>query len=569
MILGKLTNANFTKYGMLLLPLLVGLAIKDPLNTLYKKTFTSAAAQGPVEELLQKGLTLQSAGNNEQAIKLYHQALQTSPTVTPTLIRLGQSFANMGNHEQAIMYFKASLAIEPRHLQVYVALAMSLMATHDYEEVIKQCTNATKLSPTYFDAVLQLAKAESELKHFDSALLHVQKAISLQPKNIHAYLNLGHIHNKNGQLDAAIAAYQKALEIDPNFPNALYNLGYTLRIAKKPDEALPYLHRAEQLKENYTDAHIALAQAYWAKADYENAWKYYAKRLKLLGVDPTKMEIPLWDGSSLKGKKILLYAEQGLGDTLQFIRYGKMLKEQGAIITCKVQKPLVTLLSSVPYIDHIITTINNKDFDWQAPLLNIPGIVKTRANNIPAEIPYLHADSKLVQFWKNKLAHDTKFKVGLCWHVDPQHETDKSPWAKRSVNIELFTPLSSIANTSFYSLQKISGEDQLKNLPDSFNIHTFGPNFDEQHGRFMDTAAVIMNLDLIITVDTSIAHLAAAMGKKVWMLLPYSPDPRWYEEGNTTPWYPTMRLFRQPKPYDWNSVGKELVNALEKEVKHV
>jgi len=394
---------------------------------------------------------------------------------------------------------------------------------------------------------------------------------------MHAWLNLGHMHNKNGTLTAAINAYKQALEIDPNYPNALYNLGYTLRIAKKIDEALPYLHRAEQLKADYTDAHIALAQSYWAKADYDNAWRYYKKRWNMFGVDPSNMNIPLWDGCDLKDKKILLYAEQGLGDTLQFIRYAKILKEMGATVLCKVQKPLIALLSTVPYIDTIITTIGNTPLDYQAPLLDIPGIIKTDADSIPAEIPYLKADEKLVALWKSKLSDDpvvakdydgrgSNFKVGLCWHVEAQHEIDKSPWEKRSVNVDLFTPLSKIKNISFYSLQKMSGEEQLKNLPKNFVVHTFGPDFDEQHGRFMDTAAVIMNLDLIITVDTSIAHLAGAMGKKVWMLLPYTPDPRWYNEGSTTSWYPTMRLFRQTKPQSWESVIDELAIALRHEI---
>ena len=218
-------------------------------------------------------------------------------------------------------------------------------------------------------------------------------------------------------------------------------------------------------------------------------------------------------------------------------------------------------------MDKLITDFGDKlKFDYQIPLLNIPGVIKTNLKTIPAEIPYLKADPQLVNFWKNKLAHDKKFRIGLCWHVDPEHELDKSPWAIRSFPAHLFVPLNTAGNVSFYSLQKINGEEQLKNLPDSFSIHTFGYNFDEKHGRFMDSAAVIMNLDLIITVDTSIAHLAAAMGKKVWMILPYSPDCRWYDDRSDTPWYPTMRLFRQPKPYDWESVSKELTNALKKEL---
>ncbi|MCX5922299.1 MAG: tetratricopeptide repeat protein [Candidatus Dependentiae bacterium] len=552
------------RYGPLALALCIGIVIKNPLDKIYRKTFPQTQPD-QIDLLLKQGIDLQAAGKLKEAISTYKQLLTTNPAITQTLVRLGSAASELKDYNSAITYYKSAITIAPNHLGAYGALSANLRYTKEYAQAAKYATMGVSLVSDYYDGYFQLSKAQTELAEFEQAIKNAQKAITLQPNNIHAYLNLGHIHNRNGTLDDAVAMYKKALEITPEFPNALYNLGYTLRIQKKTDEALTYLLRAAELQANYVDAHVAIAQAYWSQKKFDVAWQEYEWRWKLLGIDPHAMSTPLWDGCDLKGKTIVLYCEQGLGDTLQFVRYTKLVKEKGATVVCKVQKPLLTLLAQFPHIDKLISSMaetKGMHIDYQAPLLNLPGILKTREHTIPADIPYLKADPKLISLWKSKLAHDTKFKIGLCWHVDPHHEVDKSPWEKRTVTIDLFTQLSRIANTSFYSLQKINGEDQLKNLPESFVVKTFDQNFDEKHGRFMDTAAVIMNLDLVITVDTSVAHLAAGMGKKVWMLLPYTPDPRWYNEGQATPWYPNMRLFRQPKPYDWQSVGNELKVAL-------
>lgn len=559
-------NSTLLKAAAIGVPLVAGILIKDPLHSLYNRVANkNVINMEMLTSLYTEGVELQSSGDYAQATKKFKEALTSNPTVSKILVRLGSTAFNQNKFDEAVHYFKSSLSIEPRMVNAYVSLGMSYARLGKHEDAIKQFTIAAALEPSYFEAFFQMSKSYMDLKQFDKALKCAEKARELQPNNVHVYLNYGHIFNKKGELENAVVMYQKAISLDPNCANAHYNLGYTLRILKRLPEAMKHLNRAMELQDNYTDAHVCISQCYWTLDNFEKAWKEYEWRWKMLGVDPRKMDVPLWDGGDIKGKTILLYCEQGLGDTLQFIRFVKMVKQRGATTVVKVQKPLIKILESYPYIDKLIHNFTeNMKFDVQAPLLNLPGILNIRANTIPAEMPYLKADAKLVDYWKQKLAHDKKFRVGLCWHVDPEHEIDKSPWAIRSFPAKLFTPLSKIAGTSFYSLQKINGEEQLKDLPDDFTVHIFGYAFDEAHGRFMDTAAVMMNLDLIITVDTSVAHLAAAMGKKVWMILPYSPDCRWYDNRSDTPWYPTMRLFRQPKPYDWDSVSKELTAALRK-----
>jgi tetratricopeptide (TPR) repeat protein len=555
-----------------MLPVILGLAIKDPLSYVYAhytQPCTTPASGLSVQ--LEHGIALHQKNNFTQAIIAYENALKEVPEISRLLLHLASSYAANNEHEKAIHYYLCALNLEPRFIAGYIALGMSYIHCKRYQDAIKHLTIACTISPDNADAHLQLSKALMYCHNYTQALAHAHKAHELQPTNIHTLLNLGHIHNKQGTLDDAVTWYTKALALNPHFANAHYNLGYTLRIMKKPHEALKHLLEAERLQLHYVDAHIALAQTYWGMQDYENAWKEYEWRWKLLGINPHGMGAPLWDGCDLHGKTILLYCEQGLGDTVQFIRYAKMVKERGGHVLVKIQKPLLSLLKSYAYVDSYITDsgqIDDRKIDYQAPLLSLPRIFKTTATTIPTSIPYLYADPHLISFWEKKLArmeeklHKNHIRIGLCWHVDPEHERDKSPWSKRSIDVSLFAGLADIRHASFFSLQKINGEDQLKNISDNFIVHTFGHNFDEAHGRFMDTAAVIANLDLIITVDTSIAHIAAAMGKKVFMLLPYSPDPRWHDEGDTTKWYPSMRLFRQKRFDEWQAVINEVADAL-------
>lgn len=554
------------KYGPVALAFVTGIALNSKLQ-LFKPS-PLPITDSTIEKLLEEGNQLYSSGKHQEASAVFKKALTSDNSITLTLMRLGNTAFAQNEFAQAKAYYQAARTINPNFVGVYMGLGLAGIRLKEYAQAIEYFSLVLKVQPENYEAHFQMSKAYMEQGQFDLAFTHAQRALELEPHNIHVYLNMGHIHNKNGTLEKALEYYRKALAMNPNFANAHYNLGYTLRTMGNPKEALKHLHKAEELQENYTDAYIAIAQAYWQLDDLPTAWKYYRHRWKLLGIDPEKMDIPLWTGQELRGKTILLYSEQGLGDTLQFIRFVKLVKQRGATIIVKVQKPLLSLLAHYPYIDKLIATADpSLKFDYQAPLLNLPGVLGTTANTIPAEIPYLKADPQLVAYWQKKLAHDTKFKIGLCWHVDPTHEADKSPWSKRSVEATMFTPLAQIPNVSFYSLQKVNGEDQLKKLPEFFEVKTFGYNFDESHGRFMDTAAVIHNLDLIITVDTSIAHVAAAMGKKVWMLLPLSPDPRWYDHRTDTPWYPTMKLFRQPKPYDWESPIKAMAAALKQQLR--
>ena len=551
----------------------LGLLAKKPLESLfYPKTPPSLSTEtnqqeAKSSELMQQGIQAHQQNHFDEAIKLFRQAIKSDPETLRSLVRLAGTLTRKNNYEDAASLYKTVITVEPSFISAYVSLGMCLHKLERYNEAIKQYQTVLSLSPDYFDAHQQISRTFCEVKDFDRAIAHAQKAITLQPTNIYAQLNLGHAYNKRGDLETAVSHYKKALTLDSNFANAHYNLGYTLKLQGKFDEAIKHLNKALEIQPDYVDAHIALSHAHWFLGNFDQAWKHYEWRWKLFNVDPRAMQIPFWDGSDLKNKTILLYSEQGLGDTLQFIRLAKQIKEKGARIICKVQKPLIKLLATYPYVDKFITKISEAEkVDYQAPLMSLPGMLHVTPQTIPADIPYLKTDKKLADTWKTKLDTNKKFNVGLCWHVDPIHDIDKSPVSKRSIELAVFEPLGSLKNVTFYSLQKGMGEDQLAQLSKSLKVKSLGADFDTTHGAFMDSAAVIQQLDLVIAVDTSVAHVAAALGKETWMLLPYSPDCRWGLGCSTTPWYPTMTLFRQDKPFDWHHVVEKIKVALNKKL---
>jgi len=390
------------------------------------------------------------------------------------------------------------------------------------------------------DTTLSLHKQEPALAYayaladqYDDALKIYQAIQSQQPHNFDLLCNIGFVCKKLNRIEEAIESYQLALVLDPNNAKALRGISH----------------------------------AYLALGNFNQGWPAYEYRWVNPPAYTMHLKHYLQTHRNLENKRIVLKSEYGLGDTLQFIRYAKVLKEMGAYIIVESQPALVELLSCCPYIDQIIASGQPlPSIDLQALLMSLPYILDTTENTIPAEIPYMYADPQLITQWQNRCAADKKFKIGLCWQADPHTNSDNTIVQKdahaKSIPLEILAPLAQITKVSFYSLQKISGEEQLEQIPEEFVIHTFGPDFDHTHGRFMDTAAVMCSMDLIITVDTSIAHLAGALGKPVWVMLPYAADWRWMLNRDDSPWYPTMRLFRQTKSGDWQSVINNIMHAL-------
>ena len=355
--------------------------------------------------------------------------------------------------------------------------------------------------------------------------------------------NLGNVLVDLGVPGDAIENFEKAKGVHPDFAEAHNNLGKALMELGRYDEAEASYARALALKPDYNNADYNRSLLLLLRGDFKAGWAGYEKRL----VEGSPLALPdrgfrqfLWDGADLAGKRILLYEEQGVGDTIQFVRYARTLKDAGATVVVECQPDLKTLLATAPGIDAVFSPPESvADFDVHAPLLSLPHLCGTDIDSIPADIPYLSANPLT-------LPDPGDINIGLVWAGNAAHKNDRN----RSMDVGRFNPLLGLSGARFYGLQVGARADD----PAKAGI---GGEITDLSPRLMDyaaTAAAIAALDLVISVDTSVAHLAGAMGKPVWLPLPKVPDFRWLLDRDDSPWYPTMRLFRQPRQGDWDSV---------------
>jgi ADP-heptose:LPS heptosyltransferase len=451
---------------------------------------------------------------------------------------------------------------------IYSLLFLSL-AISAYESSAPEATNDEQ---ALVDTYVSMGNSLREQNNCAQAVIYLREALRLRPDNGNIMFDLANALNINNQNDESLSLYYQLLTRYPNHKIILYNTAYTLKKLGRVDTALLFYDAALAQDQEYAEAHFSRSLARLAVGNWQEGWPEYEWRWNRPGYpEARQFQQPLWDGSDLHGKTIYLHAEQGLGDTFQFIRYAKILKEEyGARVIVSVQKPLVTLIKLCSYIDEVFPLFEHPtNFDTHAPLMSLPYILKTTIEKTPAEIPYLYADQTLVEEWKQKLAHDKNFKVGICWNGNSHYQSAalRAVVAAKCIPLKEFARFGSIEGVSIYSLQKETGMNQLDSLPENFKLHTFGDELDNAHGRFMDTAAIMKNLDLVISIDTSTAHLAAALGTPVWIFIPTPPDWRWMLDSETTPWYPqNMRLFRQPTIGDWESALQKVEEELKKTV---
>jgi len=379
------------------------------------------------------------------------------------------------------------------------------------------------------------------------AICLLQKAIAHNPRSYKGLFFLANQYCKYGVYQHAIACYKKMITHTPHSAQLHHNLGYNLKIAGYLDDAIESYKHALQIDPNYFHSEFACALTYLQKGDFENGWQWYNPYLKKNNLYAEQLRTWIIN-KELKGKTILLRKQGGFGDTMQFVRYAQVLHEMDAHVIVQESKPMLKLLSLCPYIDTLIPTKHNvPNHDDQTSLMALPAIFNSNEKTIPKNIPYLFADKTLVEYWKKKLPKPG-IKIGYCFIADLKNDESRLPIAHRSVPLELLQKLQTSESIYWYNLHKDSTD--------------FGDDFDKNNGAFMDTAAIIENLDLVITVDTSIAHLAGALGKPVWLLLPFSTDWRWIHGRTDSPWYPTIKIFKQKTPFDWKTVIEHVAQAL-------
>lgn len=422
------------------------------------------------------------------------------------------------------------------------------------------------IQANHFDALQLLGALFAQTKQFTKAIDFFSKALLVNPNHAACYSNRGNALRELGLLDEALESYDQAINIEADYAEAYFNYGNALTGLGRLDEALESYDQAISIKADYSSAHWNLALCHLLSGNFKDGWQGYEWRWKLSGV--RNFSQPLWLGAeSLIDKTILLYAEQGFGDTIQFCRYAKLVAELGAKVILEVQHPLVNLLKDLDGVSQIIAMGDPLPaFDYQCPLMSLPLAFNTLTENIPTKIPYIKAISVKEEYWKIKLKTTQKLKVGLVWNggFGPNLLELWGVNERRNIPLALIAKVN-ISSVDFYSLQKGEpSESELAQSGDqywqSYNFHNYVSKLED----FSDTAALIANLDLIISVDTSTAHLAAAMGKPVWLLNRFDTCWRWMLDKDDSPWYPTVKLYRQEKMNDWNSVIEKIKSDLER-----
>ncbi len=498
------------------------------------------------------GNALADAGKRDAGVQYFERALAFDPNYAEALNNLGNSLRDLGRLDQAIASFERALAIRPEFNEAHNNLGIAWANKGEFDRAIACYQEALRVSPGYAAAHNNLGIALGHRHRYEEAVASYHRALELKPDYAEAHNNLGIVLSQQGEYDEAIRCYRRAIELKPSYAEAYSNLGITFSELGQLDDALQSYDEALRLKPNYPDAYMNRSLAFLARGDFQRGWQEYELRWNCKDFKRRNFDKPQWAGEPLAGRKLMLHAEQGFGDTFQFVRYARLVKErhEGTVIVW-CPRPLIPLLSECPYIDQL--TVEGEslpEFDVHLPLLSLPRIFGTRLENVPNQAPYLFPNSELAERWRRELSYIGAFKVGINWQGNPRYRGDRH----RSIPLEKFAPLAEIPGVRLISLQKGLGTEQIAKTSERFSLTELPPHRDERAGSFMDTAAILTQLDLVVSSDTSLVHLAGGLGVPVWLALPRAADWRWLLDREDCPWYPTMRLFRQRKQGEWDEI---------------
>ncbi len=510
------------------------------------------------------GVVLQARTRAEEAAVCYRQALVLKPDYIEVYPNLGVVLQVLGRLDEAVACYRQALQIKPDYAEAYSNLGLALQALHRTGEAIACYRQALSIKPDYAEAHSNLGVALEAQGRPDEAIASYRQALSIKPDYVKAHSNLGVALQAQGRAEDAIASYQQALSIEPDYVDAHINLGVALQAHDRSDEAITSYRQALQVKPDFADARFNLALALLHRGYFEEGWQCYEARFDKNKTQRTTeipaLSFPRWQGEDVRGKSIVIWPEQGMGDEIQSMRYVSLLKSAGAArvtVVCKV--PLKALFHSVPGVDAVIDETEAQELaahDFWEFQMSLPLRFATDLATIPSALPYLAADKTKQRSWSDRLPA-SGVKVGLVWKGSATHKND----ANRSLSgLAQLAPLWSVPGVTFVSLQKGQGEDEAADPPAGQPLLHLGSRIED----FSDAAAIVSQLDLVICVDTGIAHLAGALGTPCWVLLPaIGTDWRWLMAREDSPWYPgALRLFRQTAGKDWPRAVGRMVEAL-------
>ena len=492
------------------------------------------------------GAALHRLRRHEEALKAYDKALIFAPEDSEVGTNIGDALTQAGRHDEAALSFDHALKLNPRSTDAAVGRGRALFKLKRYEEAL-----------AYFDLVNEMRPEDAEVAHmrstcmvrmrrFDDALPEVRKVLASKPGHVDALNNLGTIHQSRGRHEEALPCFDQALALRPDFIHAMNNKAFSLTELQQFEKAFAIYERVAALEPDNATLRWNTAMLHLLQGDFEKGWIRRDARWTAFSQQGRSFTQPAWRGDMpVEGKTVLLYSDEGLGDTLQYARYVPMLAARGARIILQVEPAIRPLLSGMPGVSQCLSTIELPEFDLHCALSDLPLAFETRLETIPSEVPYLRAPAARLRAWEDRLGQHDRLRVGLVWSGNPAHQNDHN----RSIALHMLAPILD-SGASFVSLQKGVRDSDRPFLAERSEII----DLTEHLTDFSETAALMSCLDLVIAVDTSVAHLAGALGRPVWVLLPFTPDFRWLLDRDDSPWYPTARLFRQNASREWGSV---------------
>ena len=509
--------------------------------------------QPNVSRLLRRALRAHEAGELVKAERLYNAALQHDRENFDALHGLGELHRRRGRLDTALVLFQMALMNDPSRAEGFASLGLVFHLLHRFDKALKSYDEGLALDPGNTELLNRRGVALLELRRPLEALGCFERVLAGNPDHLDALGNYGNSLLKLNRPGEALAAYDRVLTVRPDNAQLLTNRAVALRRLDRPHEALMSASRALIASPDFAQARFVVSMARLTLGDFAAGWRCYEARWSVgqLATQRRSFSAPLWLGAetpevSLDGKTVLLHAEQGIGDAIQFVRYAPLVGRRGAKkVVLEVRRELVPLVSDLSDVATVIAHGDPlPDFDLHCPLMSLPLAFATELSTIPAAIPYLAARDEQIAAWRRRLPQHRPL-VGLVWSGEPTHDNDHN----RSIALETLAPLLDVPAVAFVSLQHDVRECDapvLRNLPNLFRI-------ESKFCDFADTAAVVALLDAVVSVDTAVAHLAGAMGKPLFLLLPFAADFRWLRERADSPWYPTARLYRQPNFGDWDS----------------
>jgi tetratricopeptide (TPR) repeat protein len=519
------------------------------------------AAPGHFDALNLLGAVKIQQGQFGEAQRLFTAAIKVNPRIAAVWCNLGQAQYAQKRPADALQSFDKARALAPDDVDILYQHANALLALDRPHEALAELATVLARKPQHFEARLNSGLAQAKLENLELALADFDAALALSPQHPVAHFNRGVVLIKLGRYAEAVAANERAVAATPDYVAAWLNRGMALAQLRRFEEAIVSYGEVLARRQDNADAHFNRALALLTIGDYRAGFADYEWRWRRTGAPAQKNRgRRLWLGDApLSGKTILLHAEQGFGDTIQFARYAPLVAVQGAKVVLEVQPELKSLLSR---LDGVTTVVARGDapppFDMHCPLGSLPLARKTELPVVPAEIPYLSAGQVHLQKWSARIEKLPHPRIALAWAGNPAHDNDRN----RSIALSTLAPLLAMP-ASFISIQRDVRSTDATQLGAAMQLTHLGGELAD----FNDTAVVLSLCDLLITADTAPAHLAGAMGRPVWVLVPFAPDWRWMLDGETTPWYPTARVFRQSALADWNSVIARVATALQDQLK--